>query len=319
MCGPCKRVATGAAVTIGGGALVFAVAAWRSMRLPGEAEDALALVCIFFAALITTLVYIPEIRHPSDPNHRRVVRALYLVVLLSAIVAIMGSVGGGIIRRWITVEATVLTQPHSPWWEPLFAGWLLGFLACLPEPEFHRRLPMLKYTLDSIDAWVMGAFAAAGAIVGARWRPWGDYSDIPFVELFWAMAFAGLTGAGGGLVARVFASLTFTYRGPRGVLDDVRNWAFTDYTKIGFGVGTFTFIAYWLIGRLVPLRVIPADVFKSESVDPTVLLADLSHPGSILHATWAKALVGTDLGIILLLYFVFGFGACYMYRTATTP
>jgi hypothetical protein len=306
--------------TVFGCGAIIGISAFRSYKLPVGIDDAVALFGIFFAALISTFVYMPTIQRPVPPDGqpRAVFRTFLGSLVLSSIVAIASSVGGGIIRRWIVgVEPTVLSQPMSLWWDAMFFGWLIAFCLCLMKLNLYHCSRATKFIFDKVDAWIMGIFAVAGAMASLKWHPAGDYSNIAFIQVLQAVAFAALTGAGGGLVAKLFIRLTLSYAGLRSLTRDVADCLVARYTNIGAGVGLFSYLFFRAFTALLQTRSVTAAAFDASSVSASAFYSDLLHPSNIAQTKWAADLVSTDLGLISLLYLFFGFASCYMYRNST--
>lgn len=125
-----------------------------------------------------------------------------------------------------------------------------------------------------------------------------------------------ITGAVGGLVAKIFARLTFAFNGVRALLSDLGTWGLAAYTQIGFCVGVLAYVAFKAVTTIVPLKTVSAEEFLKTSVDVGTFVDDLTDPNGALHTTWAQSLFLTTNGLILVFYVIFGFAACYMFRSS---
>lgn len=285
-----------------------------ALKVPAQFDHALNLECIFFAALIGTFLFMPAIqqRYPAGQNPAAVPIVSWF--FFSSIVAFVSSVGGGIIRRLIASEETILTQPLHEWWQPMFYGWLLAFVLCLFRSNPYARFFSIKVVLDKVDAWIMGAFAAAGAAASLKWQVLGDWSNVPFFQLAKAIVFAAITGAAGGLVAKIFSRLSFSYEGVRQLFKDIWNWAIADYTRIGILVGFASFCLWQAIGVILRPLAISVEEFVSRSVDVQTFVRNLGE--GWLQSNSANSLLLTDKGLPLIIFILSGCAACYMFRSS---
>src|SRR4051794_12525792 len=100
-----KHVGSALLTTIFCCSAALAVAYGKGLRLPHGFDEAFTLTGIFFAALIATLIYLPAIRS-VEGERLKFFRTWTGIVVLTVFVALLSSVGGGIVRGLITGNAT---------------------------------------------------------------------------------------------------------------------------------------------------------------------------------------------------------------------
>jgi hypothetical protein len=132
-------------------AFVLWLVAELNMRFPSGLDEALAIFGIGFAALISVMIYMPEIEGDGQSSLGGIRSTIYWKFAFSIIIAIAGAIGGGVIRRWLLGESTMLGQPQNPWWTPLFVGWAIAFALCMMRLNFYKRVLPVNKAMDEIE------------------------------------------------------------------------------------------------------------------------------------------------------------------------
>jgi uncharacterized membrane protein YeiH len=285
------------------------------LKFPFGLGEALTLVGIGFAALISVFIFLPKNLWGEMATTKGLNRAFWFWLPCSMVIAAAGSLGGGIIRRLILGQPTVLGEPSSPWWYAVCWGWGVAFAMCLIGVNLYKRSHAVGKAMDEVDAWVMGAFAAAGGLAALPWQPFGDFSDNPLIKLALVALFAGLTGAGGGLVARLFSLVTFNFA-PKKIWLHISEWFLKLYLSLAMAAGITSVAILVFAQALLSPRHIEAAEFFERSVDGRLLYDSQSYLNGTLARVSVDFLLYTDLGNQLVLLFVAGSATCYVFRIA---
>lgn len=193
----------------------------------------------------------------------------------------------------------------------MFIGWLIGFLLCFFKLDNWFRVDHFEAILGRVDYWIMGAFCCAGTAAAISWLGNNGWQGNPFVVFFVAIIFSTLTGAGGGLAARFFASLSFEFRGFRKSLFLLLEWFFSAYTSTAIFVGIFSFII------LVPTRILfflGAEINSSMVVESNVFFRQILEVPFVDGIFLIKKVFYNDVGFYLITCVMSGFFACYNFR-----
>ncbi len=295
----------------------FAVILVLQLKFPVGLDDAIALVGICFAALLSVFLFMPlniwhEITADSSAVHNR---PILFWIFCSMLLATAGSLGGGILRRWLTGEATVLEQPLSNWWYAVAVGWAGAFFLSLIGLNLYKRFAVPAKAMDELDAWVMGVFAASGAFAALSWQPFGIYSDQALIRIVQAAVFAGLTGAGGGLVARLVNLLTLNFE-PRQILPQVWDWFLRLYLSLAVACGTTALLVLIFIQALLSPRKLNYTEFAEKSIGGSMLFNPVSYSDGTILGLCKELFLYTDFGNRLGLSIITGGATVYVFRLA---
>jgi uncharacterized membrane protein YeiH len=282
-------------------------------RIPQGLDEVFTLQGLFLASLIATLSCIPQISD-NKSGFSQYYQSQYGTLILSVIIAVLSAVGGGVLRRLITGDPTIFSYPASPWWLSMFAGWFTAWFAFKVGWDSVLRRPVAVRFLEKLDHWSLGVFAVAGVIAASRWKiSWLLFENI-FVQLLIASVFAGITGAAGGLLARVIAKLTFEYSGMRALLSELHTWLFKEYTQFSFFLGAMAFVAHKSITNLLGLSLNNDAYVIANSVEPSIFFTDMISGSVELDSPIVNLFMHSEPGQLVLLYVTFGFFCCYQFR-----
>ncbi len=291
----------------------MALLALLSLPLPSGFDDALTLMGIFFAAMIGTLIYLPQITGRHSTALSPLFRSMMGVIFLSLVVAVACSIGGGTLRRLAVGQTTVFGDPFSKWWIAILYGWVTGLFLFFTKLDVYNRTAIGRSILDTVDAWVMGVFAVAGALTTLAVQPFGLKISNVLAQMLIAGCLGALTGAGGGLIARIISQITFALDSSKPISATLTSWALSQYTNIAFAMGVFSYIILISLRTLVrPVQMSP-EAFRdiSLTIDPkTIFNQTMSDYIDYI----IPVMVFTDQGIYIMVYFISGFLACYMFR-----
>jgi len=284
------------------------------LNFPDGLDKALTLACISYAAAISVFMFMPLHLGAAMAEGQGVSRAFLWWLVCSLLIAMAGSLGGGIVRRLIVGEETVLSRPLDIWWNAVAIGWALAFAMCLFGANIYRRFGTVSKAMDELDAWVMGCFASAGALASLAWYPFGTYTGHPLIRIVLAALFAGLTGAGGGLVASLIGLLTFEFA-PRAIPKAITGWFLKMYVGLAMGAGLVALAAIKFAAIFFAPERVTYSEFERRSFG-VKLMGDAGLTSADFAERTANLLFFTDVGNQLLTSIFIGAATCYVFRIA---